>query len=125
MTSGGRSPAGLKTLADAEDLRNRIYGAFEQAERCEDPVQREQWLTFVVIGGGPTGVELAGELAIIATHGMKRDFTRIDPRDARVILLDAGERLTAVVQRAPLGQGRAAVGRAGGERARGSAGHCN
>ncbi|HEY7830012.1 MAG TPA: NAD(P)/FAD-dependent oxidoreductase [Solirubrobacteraceae bacterium] len=86
---------GLKTLADAEDLRNRIYGAFEQAERCEDPVEREQWLTFVVIGGGPTGVELAGELAIIATHGMKRDFTRIDPRDARVILLDAGERLTA------------------------------
>jgi NADH dehydrogenase len=87
--------SGLKTLADAEDLRNRIYGAFEEAERCEDPAQREAWLTFVVIGGGPTGVEIAGELAIVATHGMKRDFTRIDPRAARVILLDAGERVTA------------------------------
>jgi NADH dehydrogenase len=86
---------GLKTLADAEDLRNRVYGAFEQAERCEDSAERAQWLTFVVIGGGPTGVELAGELAIIATHGMKRDFARIDPRDAQVILLDAGERVTA------------------------------
>lgn len=86
---------GLKTLADAEDLRNRVYGAFEQAERCEDAAERAQWMTFVVIGGGPTGVELAGELSIIATHGMKRDFVRIDPREARVILLDAGERVTA------------------------------
>jgi NADH dehydrogenase len=86
---------GLKTLADAEDLRNRVYGAFEQAERCEDPEERAQWMTFVVIGGGPTGVELAGQLAIIATHGMKRDFARIDPSQARVILLDAGERVTA------------------------------
>jgi NADH dehydrogenase len=86
---------GLKTLADAEDLRNRIYGSFEQAERLSDPAEREEWMTFVVIGGGPTGVEIAGELAIIATHGMKRDFTRIDPRAAKVILLDAGERVTA------------------------------
>jgi NADH:quinone reductase (non-electrogenic) len=86
---------GLKTLADAEDLRNRVYAAFEEAERCEDPEQRAQWMTFVVIGGGPTGVELAGELAIVATHGMRRDFARIDPSQARVILLDAGERVTA------------------------------
>jgi NADH:ubiquinone reductase (H+-translocating) len=86
---------GLKTLADALDMRNRIYGAFEEAERTNDEVARGEWLTFVVIGGGPTGVELAGELAILAKHGMKRGFRRIDPRDARVILLDAGERLTA------------------------------
>lgn len=86
---------GLKTLTDAEDLRNRIYGAFEEAERCEDPAERKEWMTFVIIGGGPTGVEIAGELAIVATHGMKRDFTRIDPREARVILLDAGERVAA------------------------------
>jgi NADH:ubiquinone reductase (H+-translocating) len=86
---------GLKTLADAEDLRNRIYGSFEQAERCSDPAEREQWMTFAIIGGGPTGVEIAGELAIIATHGMKRDFTRIDPGAVKVILLDAGERVTA------------------------------
>jgi NADH dehydrogenase len=86
---------GLKTLADALDMRNRIYGAFEEAERASDPVEQRKWLTFVVIGGGPTGVELAGELAILAKHGMKRGFRRIDPHEARVILLDAGERLTA------------------------------
>jgi NADH dehydrogenase len=86
---------GLKTLADALEMRNRIYGAFEEAERAHDPQRERQWLTFVVIGGGPTGVELAGELAILARYGMKRGFRRIDPRSARVILLDAGERLTA------------------------------
>ncbi len=86
---------GLKTLPDAVELRNRIYSAFEEAERCESPAEREQWLTFVVIGGGPTGVELAGQLAIIAKHTMRGYFTRSDPRDAQVILLDAGERVTA------------------------------
>jgi NADH:ubiquinone reductase (H+-translocating) len=86
---------GLKTLADAEDLRNRIYGAFEEAERLSEEAEREEWLTFVIIGGGATGVEIAGELAIVATHGMKRDFARIDPRAARVILLDADERVAA------------------------------
>jgi NADH:ubiquinone reductase (H+-translocating) len=86
---------GMKTLSDAVELRNRIYGAFEEAERCEDPAERAQWMTFVVIGGGPTGVEIAGELSIIAAHTMKRQFTRIRPSDAKVILLDAGERVAA------------------------------
>lgn len=86
---------GLKTLADATDLRNRIFGAFEQAERAADPATRDEWLTFVVVGGGPTGVEISGQLAILARHTMKRDFRRIDPRAARVILLDAGERVVA------------------------------
>jgi NADH:ubiquinone reductase (H+-translocating) len=85
----------LKTLSDAVELRNQIYSAFEEAERTEDPAEREQWLTFVVIGGGPTGVELAGELAIIAHDTMKGYFDRIQPAKARVILLDAGERVTA------------------------------
>jgi NADH:ubiquinone reductase (H+-translocating) len=85
----------LKTLNDAVELRNGIYSAFEEAERAEDPAEREQWLTFVVIGGGPTGVELAGELAIIAHDTMKGYFERIQPAKARVILLDAGERVTA------------------------------
>ena len=85
---------GLKTLADAVDLRNRIFGAFEQAERAADPPARDEWLTFVVVGGGPTGVEISGQLAILA-QTMKRDFRRIDPRAARVILLDAGERVVA------------------------------
>jgi NADH:ubiquinone reductase (H+-translocating) len=86
---------GLKTLPDAVKLRNRIYGALEEAERTNDPAEREQWLTFVVIGGGPTGVELAGELAIITAHTMKGYFARIHPSKARVILLDAGERVAA------------------------------
>ena len=59
---------GLKTLADAVDMRSRIYGAFEEAERAQDPAARAQWLTFVVVGGGPTGVEIAGQLAITAQH---------------------------------------------------------
>jgi len=84
---------GLKTLADAVGLRNRIYGAFEMAERASDPAKRERWMTFVVVGGGPTGVELAGELSIITRHTMKGYYKRIDPKQARVILLDAGPRL--------------------------------
>ncbi|HEY5286051.1 MAG TPA: NAD(P)/FAD-dependent oxidoreductase [Solirubrobacteraceae bacterium] len=86
---------GMKTLSDAVELRNRIYGAFEEAERCEDPAERAKWMTFVVIGGGPTGIEIAGELSIIAAHTMKRQFTRIQAADAKVILLDAGERVAA------------------------------
>jgi len=86
---------GLKTLADAVDLRDRIFGAFEEAERAADPATHDEWLTFVVVGGGPTGVEISGQLAILSRHTMKRDFRRIDPRAARVILLDAGERVVA------------------------------
>ena len=86
---------GLKTLGDAVDLRDRIFGAFEEAERADEPAARDEWLTFVVVGGGPTGVEISGQLAILARHTMKRDFRRIDPRAARVILLDAGERVVA------------------------------
>ena len=84
---------GLKTLTDTVALRNRIYSAFEEAERAEDPAERQRWLTFVVVGGGPTGVELAGELSIIARHTMKNYYRRCDPTEARVILLDAGPRL--------------------------------
>jgi NADH dehydrogenase len=85
---------GLKTVADAVDLRKRFFGAFEEAERTDDEEERAQWLTFVVVGGGPTGVEIAGQLAITA-HAMKRQFRRIDPTGVRVILLDAGDRLVA------------------------------
>jgi NADH dehydrogenase len=86
---------GLKTLADAIELRNRIYGAFERAERTSDEQERRELMTFVVIGGGPTGVEVAGELAIISKDTMSRDYARIQPRDTRVILLDAGERVVS------------------------------
>jgi NADH:ubiquinone reductase (H+-translocating) len=86
---------GLKTLSDAVDLRERIFGAFEEAERAADPAARDEWLTFVVVGGGPTGVEISGQLAILSRYVMKRDFRRIDPRGARIVLLDAGERVVA------------------------------
>jgi NADH dehydrogenase len=85
----------LKTIDDAMDLRNRIFGAFEEAERASDPAVRDEWLTFVVVGGGPTGVEISGQLGILSRHALKRDFRRIDPRRAKVILLDAGERVVA------------------------------
>jgi NADH dehydrogenase len=86
---------GLKTLADARELRNRIYGAFERAERSDDEDERRELMTFVVIGGGPTGVEVAGELAIVAKDAVSRDYARIQLRDTRVILLDAGERVVS------------------------------
>ena len=83
---------GLKTLRDAVELRDQIVSAFERAERATDTRAREEWLTFAVVGGGPTGVEVAGQLAIVA-ETMKHEFSRIDPSDAQVILIDAGERV--------------------------------
>jgi NADH:ubiquinone reductase (H+-translocating) len=84
---------GLKTLEDALEIRRRVLLAFEEAEREDDPVKRQAWLTFVVIGAGPTGVELAGALAEIARHTLARDFRRVDPREARVILLEGAPRV--------------------------------
>lgn len=84
---------GLKTLDDALAIRRRILCAFEQAELEPDPERRRAWLTFAVIGGGPTGVELAGTLAEIARHTLAREFRRIDPRAARVVLVEAGDRV--------------------------------
>jgi NADH:ubiquinone reductase (H+-translocating) len=84
---------GLKTLADAVELRDRIFGAFEQAERATDEVTRKEWLSFVVVGGGPTGVEVSGQLAILARRTLERKFQRIDTADAQITLVDAGDRL--------------------------------
>jgi NADH:ubiquinone reductase (H+-translocating) len=84
---------GLKTLEDAIAIRRRILLAYEAAEREDEPARREEWLTFTVVGGGPTGVELAGALAEIARHVLAKDFRRIDPRTARVVLLEAGPRI--------------------------------
>src|SRR5579859_4951581 len=86
---------GLKSLADALELRRRIFLAFELAERQHDPALRQALLTFVIIGGGPTGVELAGAIAEIARHTMAHDSRRFDPRQARVILLESGHRVLA------------------------------
>ena len=84
---------GLKSLEDALDIRRRVLLAFEHAERVADAEERTTLLTFVVIGGGPTGVELAGALAEISRQSLSRDFRRIDPGSARVILLEAGPSL--------------------------------
>jgi len=86
---------GLKTLDDAVELRNRFYGALERAEQCEDEAERREWMTFVVVGGGPTGVEVSGQMAIITHHAMKREYRAIDPSAARIILLDAGDRVVS------------------------------
>jgi NADH dehydrogenase len=84
---------GLKTLQDALAMRGRILVAFERAEAAVDTAERDAWLTFVIVGGGPTGVELAGTLAEIARHTLKREFRRIDPATARVLLVEAGPRV--------------------------------
>ncbi len=84
---------GLKTLGDALDIRARILIAFERAERETDPAKRAAWLTFVVVGGGATGVELAGTLAEIARHTLRGEFRRIDPHNARVVLVEGSERV--------------------------------
>jgi NADH dehydrogenase len=84
---------GLKTLADAFEIRRRVLLAFEAAEKEDDPQRRAEWLTFVVIGGGPTGVEMAGTLAEIARHTLPGEFRRIDPARARILLLEGGDRV--------------------------------
>jgi NADH:ubiquinone reductase (H+-translocating) len=86
---------GLKTIADAVDIRRRVLSAFEQAEREPDPQKRNAWLTFVVVGAGPTGVELSGALCEVAQHALARDFRHINPAQARVILLEGSPRVLA------------------------------
>jgi len=86
---------GLKTLDDALLLRRRLLLAFERAEAEADPARRAAWLSFAIIGGGPTGVELAGTLAEIAHHTLRSEFRRIDPSSAKVRLIEAGPRVLA------------------------------
>lgn len=89
----GTDAPGLKTLDDALAIRSRVLRAFERAEAATDDAERAAWLTFVIVGAGPTGVELAGTLAEIARHTLKREFRRIDPTAARVLLVEAGTRV--------------------------------
>jgi NADH:ubiquinone reductase (H+-translocating) len=84
-----RAP-GLKTLDDALEIRRQVLLAYEAAERVDDPAERSRLLTFVIVGGGPTGVELAGALAEIARQSLSQDFRRIDPKSARILLLEGG-----------------------------------
>jgi NADH:ubiquinone reductase (H+-translocating) len=88
---------GLKTLDDAFEMRRRILCAFEAAERESDPVRRAEWLSFVVIGAGPTGVELAGTLAEIARHTLPAEFRHADPSSAEIHLVEAGPKVLAAM----------------------------
>jgi NADH dehydrogenase len=84
---------GLKTIEDATAIRSRILQAFESAEREPDSDERRAWLTFVIVGAGPTGVELAGALGEIANDTLRHDFRRINPAEANILLLEGGERV--------------------------------
>ncbi len=81
----------MKTIDDALELRGRIFGPFELAELEREQRERDEWLTIAVVGAGPTGVELAGQIAELARRALKRNFHRFDPAQARVILLDTGD----------------------------------
>ncbi|HEX7375928.1 MAG TPA: NAD(P)/FAD-dependent oxidoreductase [Pirellulales bacterium] len=84
---------GLKSIEDATTIRARVLTAFERAERTNDPAERRQWLTFVIVGGGATGVEMAGALAELSRYTLRHDFRSIDPADARIVLVEGRERL--------------------------------
>jgi NADH:ubiquinone reductase (H+-translocating) len=86
---------GLKSIVDSTRIRRKILYAFEQAEMESDPVKKQAWLTFVLVGAGPTGVEMAGSIAELAFHALKRDFRHIDPASTRVLIIEAGKRVLA------------------------------
>ena len=91
----GQLAPGLKSVEDALEIRRRVFLAYEAAERESDLVAQREWLTFVVVGAGPTGVELAGALGEIGLHTLAHDFRSIDPTGVRVVLYEAGERVLA------------------------------
>lgn len=90
-----RQAPGVKTIDNALELRGRIFGAFEMAELEPDEELRRRWLTFVVVGAGATGVEMAGQIAELSQRTLKRNFRRFDPAEAHVILVDAGDEILA------------------------------
>src|SRR5206468_5133194 len=81
---------GMKTIEDAMKIRRRIFGAFEMAESADDPAERRRWLTFALVGAGPTGVELAGQIREVATKTLRDEYRHIKPGEARVLLFDGG-----------------------------------
>ncbi len=87
---------GMKTISDALAIRRRVYGAFEMADTASDPADRRSWLTFALVGAGPTGVELAGQIREVATKTLRAEFRSIKPEEARVLLFDGGKAPLAV-----------------------------
>ncbi len=110
-----RFAPGLKTLEDGLEIRRRVLLAFEHAERAGNEAEERRLLTFVVVGGGPTGVELAGALAEIARHSLAHDFRHIDTPSARIVLIEAGPSTLAAFPEALRAQALASLGRLGVE----------
>ena len=96
----------MKTISDALAIRRRVFGAFEMAETASDPAERSHWLTFVLVGAGPTGVELAGQIRELATKTLSSEYRNIKPEDARVLLFDGGTAPLAVSGKAIAEGGR-------------------
>ncbi len=94
-----KNAPGLKTISDAANIRRRIFLAFEAAERESNPEIRQALMTFVIVGGGPTGVELAGALSEISKHTLKHDFRHINPEEARILIVEAGEHVLRTILR--------------------------
>ena len=114
---------GLKTIEEATDIRQRVLAAFETAERGHDAAEIRRQLTFVVVGGGPTGVEMAGAVAETARHTLRGQFRRIDPAEARVFLIEGGDRVLNAFPAKAVGAGPGAIGAARGHRPSECLGH--
>src|SRR5262249_35228445 len=113
---------GMKTIEDAMKIRRRVFGAFELAETATDPAERQRWLTFALVGAGPTGVELAGQIREVATKTLRKEYREIEPEDARVLLFDGGSAPPAMFGpklSALAAPGRRAAGQPRGGAARG------
>jgi NADH dehydrogenase len=109
------SAPSLKSIEDATDIRRRFLVAFEAAERENDPELQREWMTFVIVGGGPTGVELAGALAEISRCVLERDFRRIRPERARIVLIDGAPRVLPAMSEASSASARRQLERLGVE----------
>jgi NADH dehydrogenase len=110
---------GMKTVEDALKIRRRVFGAFEMAESADDPAERRRWLTFALVGAGPTGVELAGQIREVATKTLHSEYRHINPEDARVMLFDGGSAPLAMFGPKTVRPGRPRPGQAGSRAAHG------
>ena len=110
---------GMKTIADVLTIRRRVFGAFEMAETSDDPAERRRWLTFALVGAGPTGVELAGQIRELATKTLRAEYRKAKPEEARVLLFDGGSAPLAAFGEKLSGQGREDSGQAGRRNAHG------